>query len=207
MLDMLPGITNTRRHARTHPPTHARQQRGCNSLRDTGYGKDAPDWCGLRDGPLCPWVALAVCGSHFALEACLVLLCSGRRPSKGHQHVANKGHATRICDIEAVPPFRRPIATLQNYYDLYCLWECAARLAGTQAQRTWPASRQPSECASVCLSICAREMERECECVSIVVALAAKLLLLPLRQNRKLSWHNSFYFPACCVLSSSSSSS
>lgn len=36
MLDMLPGITNTTWHARTHPPTHAR---------------DAAAVVGLRRGP------------------------------------------------------------------------------------------------------------------------------------------------------------
>lgn len=58
-------------------------------------------------------------------------------------------------------------------------------------------------CVRVCVFLFLQQRGRGRECVSIVVALAAKLLLLPLRQNRKLSWHNSFYFPACCVLSSS----
>lgn len=160
MLDMLPGITNTRRHARTHPPTHARQQRRCNSLRDTGHEirKGRAGLCGLRDRPLCPWVALAVCGSHFALEACLVLLCSGRRPSKGHQHVANKGHATRICDIEAVPPAHCYIAKLLWFILPLGMRSETRRDTSTKDMASKQAAKRVCEYVSFCL--CERERER-----------------------------------------------
>lgn len=50
-------------------------------------------------------------------------------PSKGHQHVANKRNATRICRRFFGCSLAN--ATLQNYYDLYGLWECALKHTST----------------------------------------------------------------------------
>lgn len=79
-----------------------------------------------------------MCGSHLAPGA--VPICGGgtqtwpgEEPSKGHQHVANKRHATRICRRFFGCSLAN--ATLQNYYDLYGLWECALKHTLSQGAR------------------------------------------------------------------------
>lgn len=52
MLDMLPGITNTRRHARTHAPTEARRP-AATLQQSSGYGirdTERTRWTGVDCG-------------------------------------------------------------------------------------------------------------------------------------------------------------
>jgi len=131
----------------------------------------------------------------------------GGEPSKGHQHVANKRHATRICRRFFGCSLAN--ATLQNYYDLYGLWECALKHTRTLSFERGIGDRGHGDRG---------HSVRHCECRTKDLARIRIRSILsgesshwpqnfcPLRQNRKLSWHNSFYFPfvlsSCCRSSS-----